>query len=208
MAAKPLKDFLVSTRVTADGKQAASVARCVMVGCLLVALPAPVLAADAAPPPPPEVTVAKPVYERITEWDEYTGRFVAKQRVDVRARVSGYLQSVHFEEGHTVTAEQLLFIIDQRPFQAEVARAQAGLDCVTTQLKVAELEFARGQRLESSRAMSKESAEERRAARDAALAESPPRVRICVAPNLTWALPKCVHQWPAAYRISEWTWAT
>ncbi len=124
-----------------------------------------------AEPPPPEVTVAKPVFQRITEWDEYTGRFVAKQRVDVRARVSGYLQSVHFEEGQMVAADQLLFIIDQRPFQAEVARAKAGVDRVATQLKVAELEFARGQRLESSRAMSKESAEERRATRDAALAE-------------------------------------
>ncbi|MEQ8230084.1 MAG: efflux RND transporter periplasmic adaptor subunit, partial [Gammaproteobacteria bacterium] len=122
-------------------------------------------------PPPPTVTVAKPVFRKITEWDEYTGRFVAKQRVEVRARVSGYLESVHFEEGHAVTAGQLLFVIDQRPFRAEVDRARAELDRAQTQLSVAQLEFERGERLQSSRAMSKESAEERRARRDAAQAE-------------------------------------
>ncbi|MEQ8664057.1 MAG: efflux RND transporter periplasmic adaptor subunit, partial [Gammaproteobacteria bacterium] len=128
------------------------------------------LAADEAPPPP-VVTVAKPVFRKITEWDEYTGRFVAKQRVEVRARVSGYLESVHFDEGHAVTAGQLLFVIDQRPFQADVDRSRAELARAQTQLSVAQLEFERGERLQSSRAMSKESAEERRASRDAAQAE-------------------------------------
>ncbi len=127
-------------------------------------------AADTAPGAP-AVTVAKPVFRKITEWDEYTGRFVAKRRVEVRARVSGYLESVHFDEGQAVTAGKLLFVIDQRPFQAEVARARAELDRAQTQLRVAQLEFERGERLQSSRAMSKESAEERRARRDAAQAE-------------------------------------
>ena len=125
-------------------------------------------AADAAPP---VVTVAKPIYRTITEWDEYTGRFVAKQRVEVRSRVSGYLQSVHFDEGQMVEPGQLLFVIDQRPFEAVVARARAEVDRVTTQLRVAQLEFERGERLESSRAMSRETMEERRARRDAAQAE-------------------------------------
>lgn len=132
-------------------------------------------AADPAPaaaaPPPPAVTVAKPIFKRITEWDDYTGRFIAKERVDVRARVSGYLESVHFKDGQMVEAGALLFIIDQRPFQTEVARAKAGVDQAVTQLKVAQLEFERGQRLQSSRAMSTETAEERRAKRDAAQAE-------------------------------------
>ncbi len=133
-----------------------------------------VQAADPAPgaaPPPPTVTIAKPTFKRITEWDEYTGRFVAQQRVDVRARVSGYLESVHFQEGHMVEEGELLFVIDQRPFKAEVARAKAEVDRVTTQLRVAQLEFERGERLQSSRAMSKETAEERRAKRDAAQAD-------------------------------------
>ena len=119
-------------------------------------------AADPAPaaaaPPPPTVTVAKPVFKRITEWDDYTGRFIAKERVDVRARVSGYLESVHFKEGQMVEAGELLFVIDQRPFTTEVARAKAGVDQASTQLKVAQLEFERGQRLQSSRAMSTETA--------------------------------------------------
>ena len=122
-------------------------------------------------PPPPTVTVAKPVFRKITEWDEYTGRFIAAERVDVRARVSGYLESVHFAEGQMVEPGQLLFVIDQRPFEAEVARARAEVDRVSTQLKVAQLEYERGQRLESSRAMSRETMEERRARRDAAQAE-------------------------------------
>jgi RND family efflux transporter MFP subunit len=107
----------------------------------------------------------------ITEWDDYTGRFVAKQRVDVRARVSGYLDSVHFSEGQTVEVGQLMFVIDPRPFEAEVARARAEVDRVETTLKVANLEFERSERLESSRAMSRETMEERRASRDAARAE-------------------------------------
>jgi len=124
-----------------------------------------------AKPPPPSVSVARPVFRQITEWDEYTGRFVAQQRVEVRARVSGYLESVHFAEGQMVEQGQLLFIIDQRPFQAEVAGAQAEVARIATRLDLAEMEFKRGERLESSRAMSRESMEERRAGRDAAKAE-------------------------------------
>ncbi|MGE3772796.1 MAG: efflux RND transporter periplasmic adaptor subunit [Gammaproteobacteria bacterium] len=139
--------------------------------CCAVTLPA--TAADDAPPapPPPTVTVAQPMVRRITEWDEYTGRFVAKQRVEVRARVSGYLDSVHFTEGQLVDAGQLLFVIDQRPFAAQVERARADLARAQTQSKLAQLEFERGQRLEKSRAMSRETLEERRAERDSAQAQ-------------------------------------
>jgi len=130
-------------------------------------------AADTPPaaPPPPTVTVAQPVVRRITEWDEYTGRFVAKQRVEVRARVSGYLDSVHFTEGQLVESGQLLFVIDQRPFVAQVERARADVARAQTQYKLAQLEFERGQRLEKSRAMSRETLEERRAERDSAQAQ-------------------------------------
>jgi RND family efflux transporter MFP subunit len=119
----------------------------------------------------PVVSVAHPVFKQITEWDEFTGRFVAKQRVEVRARVSGYLESVHFSEGLMVEAGKLLFVIDQRPFEAEAQRARAELRRALTQLKRAQLEYERGERLQSSRAMSKETMEERLAARDAAQAE-------------------------------------
>ena len=76
---------------------------------------------------PPVVSVAKPLFKQVTEWDEFTGRFIAKQRVEVRARVSGYLESVHFTEGQMVAKNQLLFTIDQRPFEAEAQRARAEL---------------------------------------------------------------------------------
>lgn len=146
-------------------------ARLVLVAALLP-LTLPAHAADAPPaPPPPTVTVALPVQKRITEWDEYTGRFVAQQRVEIRARVSGYLDSVHFDEGQLVESGQLLFVIDQRPFTAGVARAHADVARAQTQLKLAQLELERGQRLEASKAMSRETLEERRAKRDSAQAD-------------------------------------
>lgn len=144
---------------------------CACLAPLLFALSAAAADAPPAAPPPPTVTVAEPVTKRITEWDEYTGRFVAKQRVDVRARVSGYLDSVHFAEGQLVEAGQLLFVIDQRPFLAQVERARADVARAQTQLKLGQLELERGQRLEASRAMSKETLEERRAERDSAQAQ-------------------------------------
>ena len=57
-------------------------------------------AASSSPPPPPPVTVARPLQKAITEWDEYTGRFSAVASVEVRARVSGFIDSVHFKDGH------------------------------------------------------------------------------------------------------------
>src|SRR5215207_5652925 len=68
-------------------------------------------------PPPPVVTVAPPVKRTIVDQDEYVGRFVAVDSVEVRARVSGYLEKVHFEDGQTVKQGDLLFSIDKRPFQ-------------------------------------------------------------------------------------------
>ena len=79
-------------------------------------------------PPPPKVTVSKPVVEAIVEWDQYTGRLDAIESVDVRARVSGYLQSIHFDEGVTVNKGDLLVIIDPRPFQAELEAANARIN--------------------------------------------------------------------------------
>ena len=90
--------------------------------------------AQGAPPAPP-VTVATPLAKRVTNWDEFTGRFEASDQVEVRARVSGFLDSVHFRDGDLVKAGDLLFTIDQRPYKlavdasrAEVARAKAQVD--------------------------------------------------------------------------------
>jgi multidrug efflux system membrane fusion protein len=89
-------------------------------------------------PPLPTVTVAHPLQKSITEWDEYTGRFIALETVEIRARVSGFIDSVHFREGQIVKKDDLLFVIDQRPYQiaveqanADIQRAQAKLDIAT-----------------------------------------------------------------------------
>lgn len=143
-------------------------------GLATLALVLPVaqaLAADPPPGPPPAVTVSKPVHRDITEWDEFTGRFVAQERVEVRSRVSGYLQSVFLREGQAVEEGQVLFLVDPEPFHAEVARAEARVARAATTLRVAQLESERGERLASSRAMSRETLEERRASRDAAKAD-------------------------------------
>ena len=159
-------------RESADFARVARIFRGAGVATVLFTVGLPMLApAQQADSGAPVVSVARPVFKQITEWDEFTGRFVAKQRVEVRARVSGYLESVHFSEGMMLEAGKLLFVIDQRPFEAQVRRARAELQRALTQLKRAQLEYERGERLQSSRAMSKETMEERLAARDAAQAE-------------------------------------
>src|SRR6476469_4559709 len=75
-----------------------------------------------------QVVVTTPIKKSIVEWDEYVGRFDAVDFVEVRARVSGYLQSIHFEEGQIVNEGDLLFIIDPRPFAAELNRAKAQVE--------------------------------------------------------------------------------
>src|ERR1700685_275040 len=82
----------------------------------------------------PQVTVAVPLASRVAQWDEFTGRFEATERVEVRPRVSGYIDQVHFRDGTTVKQGDLLFTIDQRPFQIAVASAQA--DVVRTQAQI------------------------------------------------------------------------
>ena len=81
--------------------------------------------AQNAAPPPPQVTVSKPLKKLVAEHDEYVGRFVAVDYVEVRARVSGYLEAIHFTDGQLVKKGDLLFTIDRRPFQATLAQAKA-----------------------------------------------------------------------------------
>ncbi len=88
-------------------------------------------------PPPPEVDVARPIVREVTEWDEYTGRLAAIDTVDVRPRVSGYLESIHFKEGQIVKKGDLLFVIDPRPFRAVLAAAAADLRGAQTRLELA-----------------------------------------------------------------------
>src|SRR6185312_12452245 len=89
------------------------------------------LAGCGHPTPPPDaaptVLVAHPLHQQVTEWDDYAGRFEAVESVEVRPRVSGLLQAVHFRDGQMVTKGQLLFEIDPRPFAAQLAQAKAQL---------------------------------------------------------------------------------
>ena len=100
-----------------------------------------------AAPPPPKVTVAKPVKRTIVDQDEYVGRFVAVESVEVRARVSGYLAGIHFQDGQIVKKGDLLFMIDRRPFEATLAQAQASLAQAQANLAFAEGDLARAQGL-------------------------------------------------------------
>ncbi|MGH7207446.1 MAG: efflux RND transporter periplasmic adaptor subunit [Nitrospiraceae bacterium] len=119
---------------------------------------------QAAPAPaPPQVTVTRPVVREVIEWDEYTGRLVAVESVEIRARVSGYLQSIHFTEGAIVKKGNLLFVIDPRPYQAELDRATAESKLANARLELAKSDYARAQRLLQVRAISEEEADTRAA---------------------------------------------
>ncbi len=109
-----------------------------------------------APPAPPQVSVAKVIERPITEFDEFTGRFTAVDRVELRPRVSGYISSVNFTEGHEVKKGDVLFVIDPRPYDAEFKRAAAELARAKTQLSLAQSEFERAKTLLDARAISKE----------------------------------------------------
>jgi multidrug efflux pump subunit AcrA (membrane-fusion protein) len=109
---------------------------------------------QAPPPAPPKVTVSRPVMQEIIEWDEYTGRLEATENVEVRARVSGYLQSIHFKDGAIVKRGDLLFVIDPRPYQAEVDRVTAELQLAQARLELAKSDYARAQKLLQFRAIS------------------------------------------------------
>jgi RND family efflux transporter MFP subunit len=98
-------------------------------------------------PSPPQVTIAKPTSKMIADQDEYVGRFVAVESVEVRARVPGYLDRIHFQDGQMVTAGELLFTIDRRPFQIALAQAQASLAQTKSTLAFAESDLARAQGL-------------------------------------------------------------
>jgi RND family efflux transporter MFP subunit len=98
-------------------------------------------------PPAPVVTVAKPLVRDIVEDDEFVGRFEAVDQVSLRSRVGGYLDQVHFQDGTLVKQGDLLFTIDQRPFQAALSQAQAQVDSAKTLVEFAKMQFERAETL-------------------------------------------------------------
>lgn len=107
-------------------------------------------------PSPPSVSVAQPVQREIVEWDEYIGRLESPETVELRARVSGYLDKVHFKEGNEVKKGDLLFTIDRRPYQAEFDRAEAEYERTGSQTELAKNDSERAKRLIATKAISEE----------------------------------------------------
>ncbi len=109
-----------------------------------------------AGPPPPAVSVANPVEKDVVEWDEYTGRFDAVDTVEVRARVSGFLDEVKFTDGAIVKKGDLLFVIDPRPFQRILDRDRAALQGAKVQLEFAQKDLERARPLVANATISQQ----------------------------------------------------
>mgnify|MGYP000737157886 CR=1 FL=1 len=124
-----------------------------------------------AAPPPPTVTVAKPVVREVIEDDEFVGRFEPLDEVDIRARVGGYLQQVHFTDGAVVAKGDLLFTIDQRPYQAAVAEAEASLKIARSQVEYTKKQLERARELSTRGNISVSALDERQQEYVAALAQ-------------------------------------
>ncbi len=133
-------------------------------------------AKSAGPPPsPPPVLISAPLARQIVDWDEFVGRFEAVRTVDVRPRVSGYVQTVAFKDGDIVRQGQLLFIIDPRPYQAALAQARAQQKSAEAQAANAQLELDRAKILLDKGFVSKsayDSRVEQARTADAAVAEA------------------------------------
>lgn len=123
-------------------------------------------AEEAGAPPPPQVSAAPVLLKQISQWDEFSGRVEAVQSVELRPRVSGYIDKVNYVEGEEVKKGAVLFTIDARSYQAEYDRANAELARARTQAVLARSESERAKRLAEQQAISTETAEQRRAAAD------------------------------------------
>ena len=128
-------------------------------------------AQEAAAETPPEVTVAEVLVKPLRDWDEFTGRLEAVNSVEIRPRVGGYIEAVHFEEGSRVRKGQLLFQIDPRPYRAEVGRLTAEQQRARAQAELAKANRDRAQRLLDQNAIAREEYDRLATAATAAAAE-------------------------------------
>ena len=109
-----------------------------------------------SPPPPPTVIVSRPLQKQIVDWDDFVGRFEAINSVDVRPRVSGYLQSIGFVDGQIVHQGQTLFVIAPRPYQAALDQAKGQEAHSAATLANAKIELARAERLLAAKAIAEQ----------------------------------------------------
>ena len=116
---------------------------------------------QAGAPPPPAVTVAKPIKRTLFDYDEYVGRFTAVDSVEVRARESGYLDTVDFKDGQIVKQGDLLFTIDKRPFQNALDQARANLEQAKSNLIYTKADLERGQQLVRDKTITDQTFEQR-----------------------------------------------
>lgn len=152
-------------------------------------------------PPAPAVTVAAPLVQDIVDWDEYVGRFEAVQNVEVRPRATGFLSSVHFQDGQFVKRGQLLFNVDPRPALAALAQARAQAAQAQAGLANARTELARSQTLAAQRAASQEELESRQSAMRSAQAQVAAAGAVVRARQLDLAFTRVTA--PISGRISE-----
>ena len=108
---------------------------------------------QAAAPAAVSVTVASVLERSVTEWDDFSGRVEAVERVEIRPRVSGTIDAVHFQDGQLVKKGALLFTIDPRPYKADLARAEAARAGAQARLALAKTELERTKRLLEERAV-------------------------------------------------------
>ncbi|NDK37533.1 efflux RND transporter periplasmic adaptor subunit [Pseudoxanthomonas gei] len=121
-------------------------------------------AAENGQPPPPAVSAAPVLVKQISQWDDFSGRVEAVETVDLRPRVSGYIDRVNYQEGQEVRKGDVLFTIDSRSYRAELARAQAELARARSQAELGRSEAARAKKLSELQAISTETYEQRRSA--------------------------------------------
>jgi len=133
--------------------------------------------AGPAAPPPPAVTVSKPLVRDIQEWTDFTGQFEARESVEVRPRVSGYLESINFTDGQLVKKGDLLFVIEPRPFELALETAKAQQAQAEAQLELGKAQLARTAQLRKNDYATQETYDERlsqvniaAASRDSAIA--------------------------------------
>jgi RND family efflux transporter MFP subunit len=135
---------------------------------LLLVVSAALLGACSPPkrmaPPPTRVTVETPSVATVTNWDEYPGHLEAVEMVEIRPRVAGYIDSIHFQDGAEVKAGDLLFVIDPRPYQAELDQVQARRHQAETHLELTRNDLKRADLLKGTRAISAEEYDSRHSA--------------------------------------------
>ncbi|HTT38895.1 MAG TPA: efflux RND transporter periplasmic adaptor subunit [Burkholderiales bacterium] len=115
-------------------------------------------------PPPPAVSVATVIERQVNDWDEFTGRLEAIDKVEVRPRVSGYIDRIAFREGSEVNRGDLLFEIDARPFQADLDKAEADLARARSQSELAQSQLRRAEQLLKQNFISQEAYDDRTSA--------------------------------------------